>query len=118
MADTAHDQVTLEADVPADFEVVHAELALAVLEHPLNPPAAERDQKQHLHRRLLGRVAEEVLDLIGIEHVASDEQVVRSSGKSVRVRQPHQDPLGRPHDGPLGAILDSILLPRLSSHDR
>ncbi len=85
MADAAHDQVTLEADVPTDFEVVHAEFALAVLEHPFNPPAAERDEKQYLHRRLFGRVAEEVLDLIGIEHVPSDDQVVRSSGKPVRV---------------------------------
>ena len=118
MADAAHDQVTLDADVPADFEVVHAEFTLAVLEHPLNAPAAERDQKQHLHRRLFGRVADEVLDLIVIEHVPSDDQVVRSSGKSVGVAQPHQDPLRFPHDGPLGAILDSLLLPRLSSHDR
>ena len=97
MADTAHDQVTLDADVPADFEVIHAELALAVLEHSLNSPAAERDEKQHLHRRLFRRIAKEVLDFIEIEHVPGDDQVMRSSGKSVRVGQPHQDPLRLPH---------------------
>lgn len=42
MAHAGQDQVSLDGDVLANFEVVHAKFRLAVLEHPLDPPAAER----------------------------------------------------------------------------
>ncbi|MEK7732021.1 MAG: hypothetical protein AAB363_09230, partial [Planctomycetota bacterium] len=50
MADAGEDQMPTNGEVPADLEVVHAQLALAVLEQALDAPAAVGYQQQDLQR--------------------------------------------------------------------
>src|ERR1700690_2836932 len=77
VAHAREDQVPLDRHVPAGLEVVHPQFAFAVLEQPLDPPAAEGHEQQVLDARALGGVAKEEIDLGLHQHTLHDPQAAR-----------------------------------------
>ena len=87
VAQTTQLQVSVDRLELAHLEVVHAQFALGVLEDALDGPAAEGHFQQRRHRGVRRGVADEELDLVGIQHVLRHQQVIRPGGQAVRIGQ-------------------------------
>src|SRR3954464_464162 len=70
VAHRADGQVPLQPQVASTFPVVKAQLRLAVLERALHAPPREPDQQQGLRGGFGRRVAQEVFDLLPMQHIA------------------------------------------------
>jgi hypothetical protein len=77
LADLREVQVPVDSTPASHLEVVHAQLALGNLKTAFDGPTAERHPQQPFERDRLAidlQVGQEVLDLTGLENVASDDQ--------------------------------------------
>src|ERR1019366_7265176 len=74
VAHANQDQVAFQALVAPALVLVQTDLGLLVFETALDPPSRERDQEHRLDRRPHRRVADEELQLGGVQHVAGDDQ--------------------------------------------
>lgn len=103
MTQTTENQVPLDRDKLADLEVIQAQFRLAVLEGPLDHPPCERHAQQRLDRRRCRRVAQEVLDLLGIQGIASHQQMTGMGRQSLLIRQVDLQSFGLPDHRALAA---------------
>ena len=69
----------MQPAVGPDFRVVQAELALAILEAPFDPPAGEGDAQKLLCLHTVIRGREEVLDLAGAD-ISRNKQLLALAG--------------------------------------
>jgi hypothetical protein len=74
VADRAERQVALEAQRAATLIMIQAYLALVIFETTLPTPTRKSHEQQGLDRGLRRGVAHEELDLVRVQHSASDEQ--------------------------------------------
>src|SRR3990172_8051271 len=93
----------------AALVVIQADFPLLIFETPLDPPTGKGHPQERAKPGVGGSVAEEVLDLVAIGHVAGDDQVVRLVGKALFVLGVDQRMLHFPDHG---AFLGILLLPR------
>ena len=72
VADRRDRLVAFEAHVLAAFKMIEPQLRLLILKTTLDVPAREADQQQRLERGLGRCVADEILDLGRLQHIAGD----------------------------------------------
>src|SRR5438270_1461828 len=113
VAHATEDQVAFEPLVAPALVLVQADLGLLVLETALDAPSRERDEQHLPDRRLRGSVADEELQLAGVQHLAGDDQVQRLPRQAVRARGGEPQVLDLPDHRPLVPVLDPPLDPGL-----
>lgn len=70
MTHVGDQQMAFQGRVAADLEVRQAQLALLVFENPFDRPAPERHVQDRSQRHARRGIADEILDLTGIECIA------------------------------------------------
>src|SRR3972149_6217030 len=122
LADLGEVQVPVDPAPTAHLEMVHPQLALGDLETPFDRPPRERHPQQPFERAGLAvdhQAGQEVLDLLGVEHVAGDDQRMGRTRQAVRtVTTVKRRVLDLPDDRPFLPIFDPKLLPFLPAKDR
>src|SRR4051812_23644286 len=106
------DQMAFQPQVAAALVLVQPDLALLVLKAALHPPTRERDQEQGPDAHPRGRVADEELHLVRIQHVAGHHQVERLTRQAVGPLDRQHHVLALPDHRSLLAVLDSEPSPR------
>ena len=96
MAHTTQNQMALNRKELAYFKVVHTQFRFAILKCSFNRPAGERHSQQRLDRGGFGGVADEIFDLLGIQCVSRDQQMMRTQGQAMFIRQINQHVFGLP----------------------
>lgn len=117
IADARQNQVPLQSDVAAAFPGIQADVLFLILEASLDAPLGKGHQQQLAHAGFGRCVVEEEFQLLFVEHVASDEQMVRFGGQPLFVRTNQHRMFDFPNHRAFLAILDSISLPRLIAQD-
>src|SRR3989339_1611243 len=122
LADLGEVQVPVDPPPTAHLKMVHPQLALGDLETPFDRPPRERHPQQPFERDGLAvdhPVGQEVLDLLGIEHVAGDDQRMGRTRQTVGTMTPvKRRMLDLPDDRPFLPIFDPEPLPFLPAKDR
>ena len=118
MAKTAEDQVPLDREKLTDLEVIHPQLALAVLKDPFNGPARKSHSQKHLHMGALWGIAYEILQLCMVQGISGYQQMVRPTRQAVFIGQIHHHALGLPEHRTFAAVFDVIILPVVTPHAR
>src|SRR5262245_15239315 len=113
VADHAEDQVAFQSQVQPALIVVEPHLSLVVLETALHPPAREGHQEHCLDRHLRPTVADEKLDLIGVEDVAGHDQMHLLPRQAVLALGREPAVFDLPDHRSLLSVLDPPPLPRL-----
>src|SRR5208283_3963183 len=113
VAHRSENQVSFQPQPSSAFPLVETDLLLLILETPLHPPTRESHQQQSLHRGLFRGVAEEELDLLRLQGVASDYEVDPHPGQIVLIFDRDHGVLDFPHHGALLAVLNAIPQPLL-----
>src|SRR3990172_7160048 len=103
-------QMSLQSHPAAALVVVQTHFPLLIFETPLDPPTGKGHPQERAKPRVGGSVAEEVLDLVVIEHVAGNDQVVWLVGKALFVLRVNQRMLSFPHHRAFLPILHSPVL--------
>src|SRR5512143_2552253 len=113
VAHHAQDQVALQPLVAPALVLIQSDLAFLVFKATLHSPPRGRDQQQHTDRRLRGGVTDEELQLLGVQHVAGDDQVQRRPWQTVLTHGSESEVLALPDHRPLLPVLDPPSHPRL-----
>ena len=114
-------EVSVDRAPAADFEVIHAQLVLRSLEALLDRPSCEGHPQHPLQGDVPGlreAIGDEVLDLVGITHVASHDEGVPWAMKLALLGDVVRGMLDLPDDGPLLTVLEAELPPLLPFEDR
>ncbi len=117
IADARQNQVPFQSNVATAFPGIQADVLFLILEASLDAPTGKGHQQQLAHAGFDRCVAEEEFQLLFVEHVASDEQMVRFGGQPLFVRTNQHRMFDFPNHRTFLAILDSISLPRLIAQD-
>ena len=113
MADLRDQQMPFQRRITADLEVRQSQFGLLILQATFDRPAAEGDVQQDGQGDAGPRVAHEEFPLVAVQHVASDDQPVRSD-HAVAARQPARGELDFPNLRSLVGVLDVTGLPGLA----
>src|SRR5947209_3038829 len=113
VTDRGQNHVAFESQVASALVLVQADLALLVFKTPFDPPAGKGHQQQGPDPGLRRRIAEEKLDLPGVQHIAGDDQVQPRPRQAFLVFHRDQRVLALPYHRSLLAVLDPPALPGL-----
>jgi len=111
--DRADHQMTFQSQVSSALVVIQAHLSFLVLEATLDVPPREAHQQHRSDRGLRSRVADEELDLLGIQDIPSDQQVQRFAREAVLILGEEPGVLDLPNHRPFLPILDPPTSPGL-----
>src|SRR5271165_6998955 len=111
--DRADHQMTFQSQVSSALVVIQAHLSFLVLEATLHVPPREAHQQHRGDRGLRSRVADEELDLPGIQDISSDQQVQRFAREAVLILGEEPGVLDLPNHRPFLPILDPPTSPGL-----
>src|SRR5882672_4768939 len=106
VADRRQDQVTFQPQIAPALVLIQTDFTLVILKTTLDAPARKSDQQQGPDAGCQRRVADEELDLLGIQHIAGDDQMQALSGQSVLVFDRDERVLAFPYHRSLIPVLD------------